>query len=120
MPRWRKPTREEIRERRMALLERARSGRLILPDAIAEMRHALGLSQLAFANLFRLTKRQLAEIERGEANPTAATLNRIARLFGFGLGFVPRMGQDHSSTQEVASSLSPSEEEEEPSAPSPH
>lgn len=36
----------------------------------------------------KLTKRQLAEIEAGTANPTLATLQRIGRLFGFGVGFV--------------------------------
>jgi transcriptional regulator with XRE-family HTH domain len=52
------------------------------------MRHALGLSRDEFARVFRLTRRQLAEIERGEGNPTIETLNR-GRPFGFGVGFVP-------------------------------
>ena len=89
MPRFRKPTKDEIRERRAALSERARSGHLQLPGAVVEMRQALGLSQEGFARLLKLTTRQLAEIERGVANPTAETLTRVGRLFGFGLGFVP-------------------------------
>lgn len=53
------------------------------------MRMALGLSQDVFARMLKLTRRQLAEIERGKANPTAETLERIGKVFGFTLGFVP-------------------------------
>jgi transcriptional regulator with XRE-family HTH domain len=109
MPRWRKPTREEIRERRAAVAAKARSGALRLPHAVAEMRHALGLSQPEFAKLFKLTTRQVAEIERGDANPTSETLQKIGRAFGFQIGFVP-----------VASSApaKPAEEDEPSSGPS--
>lgn len=89
MSRWRKPTKDEILERRAAVAAKARSGALRLPHAVAEMRHALGLSQPEFAKLFKLTTRQVADIERGEANPTAETLQKIGRAFGFQIGFVP-------------------------------
>lgn len=89
MPRWRKPTKEEIRNRRAAVSAKARAGELRLPQAVAEMRHALGLSQPEFAKLFKLTTRQVAEIERGMANPTSETLQKIGRAFGFQIGFVP-------------------------------
>lgn len=89
MSRWRKPTREEIRERRAAIAAKARSGELRLPHAVAEMRHALGLTQPEFAKMFKLTVRQVADIERGEANPTSETLQKIGRAFGFQIGFVP-------------------------------
>src|SRR5258707_6130924 len=89
MSRWRKPTKDEIRERRAAVAAKARSGALRLPDAVAEMRYALGLSQPEFAKLFKLTTRQVAEIERGVANPTSETLQKIGRAFGFQIGFVP-------------------------------
>ncbi len=89
MPRWRKPTRDEISERRAAVTAKARAGALRLPHAVAEMRHALGLSQPEFAKLFKLTVRQVADIERGQANPTAETLTKIGRAFGFQIGFVP-------------------------------
>jgi transcriptional regulator with XRE-family HTH domain len=92
MPRWRKPTKEEIRARRSEIAELARTGRLELPGAVVAMRRALGMSQEQFANLFRLTRRQLAEIERGESNPTVATLERIGKAFGFRVGFVPSSG----------------------------
>ena len=90
MPRFRRPSKDEIRTRRHALAARARAGKLILPSAIKEIRYALGLSQEEFAKLFRLTLRQVKELEQGRANPTAATLNRVAKVFGFSLGFVPR------------------------------
>jgi putative transcriptional regulator len=89
MARWRKPTREEIRDRRAAVAAKARSGQLRLPDAVAEIRHALGLTQPEFARLFKLTTRQVADIERGAANPTSETLQKIGRAFGFQVGFVP-------------------------------
>jgi len=89
----RRPTAQEIRERRAHLAERVRTGSLALPGAVGEMRHALGLSQEEFAAMVRLTRRQLAEIERGEANPTVDTLRRIGSVFGLDVGFVARRPQ---------------------------
>jgi putative transcriptional regulator len=89
----RRPTSEEIRKRRAELAERVRNGTLALPGAVGEMRHALGLSQEEFAGMVRLTRRQLAEIERGEANPTVETLRRIGSAFGLDVGFVARAPQ---------------------------
>ena len=85
---FRRPSKEEVRERRAALAERIRSGGLPMTEAVRQMRHALGLSQGEFAELADLTKRQLAEIEQGKANPTVATLQRLGRLFGLEVGFV--------------------------------
>jgi transcriptional regulator with XRE-family HTH domain len=90
MPRWRKPTKDEIRQRRVIIGEKARSGTLALPHAVLEMRQALGLSQADFAKLFRLTTRQVAELERGDSNPTIETLDKIGRVFGFQVGFIPK------------------------------
>jgi putative transcriptional regulator len=89
MSRYRKPTKDEVRQRRAVIADKARSGALRLPDAVLEMRRALGLSQTDFAKLFKLTTRQIAELERGESNPTAETLDKIGRAFGFQVGFVP-------------------------------
>lgn len=50
------------------------------------------MTQEEFASSLGLTRRQVAEIEAGTANPTMETLERIGRLFGFGVGFVPRIG----------------------------
>ncbi|AUC12994.1 MULTISPECIES: helix-turn-helix transcriptional regulator [Agrobacterium] len=90
MARWRKPTKEEILENRRTLAERARKGDLRLPEAVVEIRRGLGLTQDEFAKTLSLTRRQVAEIEAGAANPTLETLMKIGRLFGFAVGFIPK------------------------------
>jgi len=106
MPRLRRPSKEEVRARRQAIAERARAGKLTLPDAIPEIRHALGLTQEEFAKLFKLTLRQVKELEQGQANPTSDTLNRVAKVFGFSLGFVPKRAA--SATEEDVPDEGPS------------
>lgn len=91
MARWKKPTKEEILENRRTLAERARNGDLRLPEAVVEIRKGFGMTQEEFAKTLSLTRRQVAEIEAGTANPTLETLEKIGRLFGFEVGFVPRM-----------------------------
>lgn len=90
MARWKKPTKEEILENRRTLAERARNGDLRLPGAVAEIRKGFGMTQEEFAKTLSLTRRQVAEIEAGTANPTLETLEKIGRLFGFGVGFVAK------------------------------
>lgn len=90
MARWKKPTKEEILENRRALAERARTGALRLPGAVAEIRKGFGMTQEEFARTLALTRRQISEIEAGAANPTLETLEKIGRLFGFAVGFVPK------------------------------
>ena len=93
MARWKKPTKEEILENRRTLAERARIGDLRLPGAVAEIRKGFGMTQEEFAKTLSLTRRQVAEIEAGAGNPTLETLEKIGRLFGFGVGFVPKTSQ---------------------------
>ncbi|OJF91744.1 helix-turn-helix transcriptional regulator [Pararhizobium antarcticum] len=90
MARWKKPTKEEILENRRILAERARTGDLRLPGAVVEIRKGFGMTQEEFAKTLSLTRRQVAEIEAGTANPTLETLDKIGKLFGFSVGFVPR------------------------------
>jgi putative transcriptional regulator len=90
MARWKKPTKEEILKNRRTLAERARTGDLRLPEAVAEIRKGLGMTQEEFAKALALTRRQIAEIEAGTANPTLETFDKIGRLFGFTIGFVPK------------------------------
>ncbi|QKC82143.1 MULTISPECIES: helix-turn-helix transcriptional regulator [Mesorhizobium] len=94
MPRWKKPSKAEISTLRALLREKAEAGELRFPDAVAEIRRSLGLTQEQFAEITGTTKRQVAEIETGKANPTVETLQRIAGLFGFSLGFVPRKSSE--------------------------
>jgi putative transcriptional regulator len=56
---------------------------------VIDIRKSIGLSQQEFARTLGLTRRQIAEIEAGKANPTLETLEKIGRLFGFTVGFVP-------------------------------
>ncbi|QTN03161.1 helix-turn-helix domain-containing protein [Ochrobactrum sp. EEELCW01] len=90
MARWKKPTKDEILENRRTLAERSRNGDLKLPEAVADIRKGFGMTQEEFAKTLALTRRQVAEIEAGTANPTLETLEKIGRLFGFGVGFVPK------------------------------
>jgi len=90
MPKWKKPDKNEVLSNRIMLAERASKADLRLPLAVAEIRKGFGLTQEEFAKLLSLTRRQIAEIETGKANPTLETLEKIGRLFGFVVGFVPR------------------------------
>jgi putative transcriptional regulator len=93
MSRWKKPTKEETRELRRKLAAKAAAGELRFPEAVAEIRYSLGMTQDQFAQATGLTKRQVAEIETGKANTTLETMERIGRLFGFTVGLVPRQEQ---------------------------
>ena len=90
MARWKKPNKDETLNNRRSLAERARSGQLPLPDAVAELRKGIVLTQIEFAAVIGITRRQVADIERGTANPTLQTLQKIARLFGFDVGFMAK------------------------------
>ena len=88
------PDEQQRLELRRQLSEKARTGALALPGAIREMRFALGLTQAQFAGYFKLTRRQLQQIEADTGNPTISTLRRIGHVFGFEIGYVPRQKQD--------------------------
>lgn len=60
MARWRKPTKEEVLQNRRTLAERARSGDLRLPGAVAEIRKGIGMTQEEFAKALGLSRRQIA------------------------------------------------------------
>lgn len=90
MPKLKKPSRDEISAYRARLNERVEAGALRYPFAITEIRKTMGLTQEMFAKITGLTRRQIAEIERNEANPTVDTLNKIGKIFGFTVGFVKR------------------------------
>lgn len=90
MARWKKPTKIEISEMRRRIAERANAGELRFPEAVGELRRAIGLTQDQFAQMMRMTKRQVAEIESGNANPTFETMNKIGKVFGFTVGYIPK------------------------------
>lgn len=88
MARWKKPTRDEILVNRRMLAERARTGDLRLPGAVADIRKGFSMTQEELAKTPGLTRRQIAELEAETANPTLAALEKIGRLCGFRVGFV--------------------------------
>jgi DNA-binding XRE family transcriptional regulator len=87
MPALKSLSKEEQRSRREDLFRRASTGDLVLPGAVRDIRKSLGMTQKVFAEKFGLTRIQVIELENGKANPTQETLMKIARPFGFKIGF---------------------------------
>jgi len=72
------------------LIEAIENNELSIGEAVRRMRRITGMSQKAYAErIVGIAPRILAEIERGEGNPTVETLNKIGRPFGYTVGFVP-------------------------------
>lgn len=94
MPKLVRPDRDKINEYRRRLHERAEAGALRYPFVIQEIRKTMGLTQQQFARVFNLTRRQVAEMERNEANPTVETLNKLGQAWGFTVGFVLKKPQE--------------------------
>lgn len=94
MPRMTPLSRDEKLKRREAVRLRAAAGDLRLPEAIRDIRNSLGLTQAEFASKFGLTRLQVIALEKGKANPTLETLQKIGRVFGFTVGFVMRDADD--------------------------
>lgn len=85
----RKLTSEEATQAKLQLMDEIEKGDLSLGHAVRRMRLITGKSQKDFAkNIIGISPRILAEIERGVANPTVDTLNKIGRPFGYTVGFV--------------------------------
>lgn len=90
MPRVRRPSAAERVALRVALNEDIAAGGLAWSEAVVRMRQALGMTQARFAEAFKLTRRLVVELEAGKANPTAETLAKIGKPFGYQVGFVLR------------------------------
>lgn len=70
------------------LREAIERGEVSLGEAVRRMRKISGMNQKEFAQkIVGISPRVLAEIERGRANPTVETLNKIGRAFGYEVGF---------------------------------
>ena len=86
-----KRTQEEITAAKLKLIEAIENNELSLGESVRRMRKISGLSQKAYAErIVGIATRILAEIELDRGNPTAKTLNKIGRPFGYTVGFVPR------------------------------
>jgi DNA-binding XRE family transcriptional regulator len=91
MGRMKTLTPEARRAARVALYEDLEAGRLDIAATVRRMREITGMTQEAFgekvAGVSRLT---LAQIERGEGNPTLETLEKVGHAFGLTVRFVRR------------------------------
>lgn len=80
---------EERRAARVTLYEDIEAGRLGLAETVRRLRQVTGLTQAEFAEkVAGVSKLTIAQIERGEGNPTVETLERVGSAFGLRLGFV--------------------------------
>jgi ribosome-binding protein aMBF1 (putative translation factor) len=80
----------ELEARRAELRRKLREGSLTLGESVREMRRLTGLTQKDYAErVAKVFPRVLMDIERGQANPTLETLERIAKPWGWKVGFVP-------------------------------
>lgn len=85
-----KRSQEDSSRAKRELIEAIENHELSLGEAVRRMRKISGMNQKAYAErIIGIAPRILAEIERGEGNPTLATLNKIGRPFGYAAGFVP-------------------------------
>jgi len=59
-----------------------------IAEAVRTMRRISGLTQAEFAErVAGISLTALAQIERGEANPTVSTLSKIGAAFGLEIGY---------------------------------
>lgn len=88
MPRRRPLSLNETFDARSALLDAAAQGGLPWSEGVRAIRRSLGMTQAQFAQAFKLTVRQVSELETGAANPTVATLKRLAQPLGLQVGLI--------------------------------
>jgi len=84
-----KVDRKQQMEARQALARAAANAELRLPGAFRLLRKALDMNQETFGRLFKMTRRQVSELENGMGDPKVSTLTRIARVYGMEVGLVP-------------------------------
>jgi DNA-binding XRE family transcriptional regulator len=68
---------------------------LTIAEAVVTMRKISRLTQAEFAKHRGISVQALKQIEAGTANPTVATLQKIADIFGLTVGYIPKkLGSD--------------------------
>lgn len=85
-----RPGPDQAREKLDQLYSDLATGKIEIGEAVRRMRHISGLTQPEFARHRGISVQALRQIETGKANPTVATLNNIASIFGLKTGFVPK------------------------------
>lgn len=88
-----KLSKEEVRDRKLALYEKVQAGNVTIGQATREMRKIVGMTQKEYAEkVLGIFPRVLMDIENDKGNPTLETLQKIAGPFGLRIGFVKSGG----------------------------
>jgi len=84
-----KLSKEEVRDRKLALYEKVRTGSITIGQATREMRKIVGMTQKEYAEkVLGIYPRVLLAIENDKGNPTLDTLQKVAGPFGLKVGFI--------------------------------
>lgn len=82
-------SKEEVRDRKLALYEKLQAGSITIGQATREMRKIVGMTQKDYAEkILGIFPRVLLDIEKDRGNPTLETLQKVAGPFGLRVGFV--------------------------------
>ena len=82
---------ENATQLKLELQEQLCLGHLTLGEATRKMRKITGLNQKEYASkVLGIAPRILMDLELGRGNPTLTTLNKIARPFGYQIGFIKK------------------------------
>lgn len=87
---------------RRQFYDRVLAGTLGVGEAVRQMRRISRLTQPEFARNRGISVQALRQIEAGTGNPTVATLNKIADVFGLEVGFVRLADKDALPVKEPA------------------
>ena len=79
---------KNIREQRKILSQQIGTSPLSLAAQIKSMRKIVGKTQIEYAQWIGIAPRIIMDIERGVANPTQSTLQKIGAPFGLDVGFI--------------------------------
>jgi len=82
---------KQLRDDFFSAVER---GELSIQDAVRKMRRISRLTQPEFARHRGVSLGVLRQIETGKGNPQVETLNRIASIFGFEVGFIKKIRRE--------------------------
>jgi transcriptional regulator with XRE-family HTH domain len=92
---------DAARRLRTDLLEAVERGELTIQAAVKQMRKVARMNQEDFAAHRGVGVKVIKDIERGVANPTVGTLNKIGQFFGLEVAFV-RSESLHGETRTIA------------------
>ena len=85
---------EFLRKELASLVPRASAG---IPQLMRTMRLITRKSQIEYAKLCEVAPRVLADIEAGKGSPTVETLEKLLRPFGYRVGIVVPIDDNHSA-----------------------